>query len=265
MGTATMARVTDPSEPIRLLIVDDDPMVRAGLVSMLGGTPDLLIVGEAADGAAAIAAVDEHRPDVVLMDIAMRTMNGLEATEALRERAGAPEIIILTTFGSDEHLLRALRAGAAGFLLKDAAPPQIVDAVRRVASGEPMLSGKVTRQLIDYVSGPGPHSAGAEARTALSGLTDRERDVARCDRRRQDERGDRGRTVHERAHGENPHQQAADQTRPEQPGPDRAAHARRGNPLTSQTKVVAAHRPTTRTGSTSHDVPPPRSSRTIDW
>jgi DNA-binding NarL/FixJ family response regulator len=175
-----MARVTDPSEPIRLLIVDDDPMVRAGLVSMLGGTPDLVIVGEAADGAAAIDAVAQHRPDVVLMDIAMRTMNGLEATEALRTRAGAPEIIILTTFGSDEHLLRALRAGAAGFLLKDAAPPQIVDAVRRVASGEPMLSGKVTRQLIDYVSGPGPHSAGAEARTALSGLTDREREVARA-------------------------------------------------------------------------------------
>jgi DNA-binding NarL/FixJ family response regulator len=175
-----MARVTDPSEPIRLLIVDDDPMVRAGLVSMLGGTPDLLIVGEAADGAAAITSVDEHRPDVVLMDIAMRTMNGLEATEALRERPGAPEIIILTTFGSDEHLLRALRAGAAGFLLKDAPPPQIVDAVRRVASGEPMLSGKVTRQLIDYVAGPGPHSAGVEARSALAGLTDRERDVARA-------------------------------------------------------------------------------------
>jgi DNA-binding NarL/FixJ family response regulator len=173
-----MARVTDPSEPIRLLIVDDDPMVRAGLLSMLGGTPELLIVGEAADGAAAIAAVAEHRPDVVLMDIAMRTMNGLDATEVLRHNAGAPEIIILTTFGSDEHLLRALRAGAAGFLLKDAAPAQIVDAVRRVASGEPMLSGKVTRQLIDYVSGPGPHSAGAEARAALTGLTDREREVA---------------------------------------------------------------------------------------
>ena len=175
MGAATMARVT---EPIRLLIVDDDPMVRAGLVSMLGGTPDLLIVGEAADGAAGIAAVAEHRPDVVLMDIAMRTMNGLEATEVLRERPAAPEVIILTTFGSDEHLLRALRAGAAGFLLKDAPPPQIVDAVRRVAAGEPMLSGKVTRQLIDYVSSPGPHSMGAEARTALAGLTDRERDVA---------------------------------------------------------------------------------------
>ena len=180
MGAATMARVTDPSEPIRLLIVDDDPMVRAGLVSMLGGTPELLIVGEAADGAAANTSVDEHRPDVVLMDIAMRTMNGLEATEALRKRPGAPEIIILTTFGSDEHLLRALRAGAAGFLLKDAPPPQIVDAVRRVASGEPMLSGKVARQLIDYVAGPGPHSAGAEARSALAGLTDRERDVARA-------------------------------------------------------------------------------------
>jgi DNA-binding NarL/FixJ family response regulator len=179
VGAATMARVTEPNPPIRLLIVDDDPMVRAGLVSMLGGTADLLLVGEAADGVAAIAAVAEHQPDVVLMDIAMRTMNGLEATEVLRKRAGAPEVIILTTFGSDEHLLRALRAGAAGFLLKDAPPPQIVDAVRRVASGEPMLSGKVTRQLIDYVSGPGLHSAGTDARAALAGLTDRERDVAR--------------------------------------------------------------------------------------
>jgi DNA-binding NarL/FixJ family response regulator len=173
-----MARVTEQTTPIRLLIVDDDPMVRAGLVSMLGGTQDLHIVGEAQDGAVAITAVAAHKPDVVLMDIAMRNVNGLEATEQLRKKAGAPEIIILTTFGSDEHLLRALRAGAAGFLLKDAAPAQIVDAVRRVAAGEPMLSGKVTRQLIDYVSGPGSHSRGDEARAALIGLTEREREVA---------------------------------------------------------------------------------------
>ena len=109
---------------IRVLLVDDDALVRSGLRIMLAGAANLDVVAEAADGREVLGAVDRHRPDVVLMDIAMRTMNGLEATEALRKRAGAPEIIILTTFGSDEHLLRALRAGAAGFLLKDAPPPR---------------------------------------------------------------------------------------------------------------------------------------------
>ncbi|WP_343972018.1 response regulator transcription factor [Kribbella koreensis] len=163
---------------VRLLVVDDDPLVRAGLKSMLGGAAELEVVGEAADGRAAIDAVRAAKPDVVLMDITMPVMDGLTATEAIRSGADAPEVVILTTFGSEEHLLHALRAGAAGFLLKDAAPQEIVDAVVKVAGGDPILSGAVTRQLMDYVSGPDEQSRRDEALEVLAKLTDREREVA---------------------------------------------------------------------------------------
>ncbi|GAA3539626.1 response regulator transcription factor [Kribbella ginsengisoli] len=163
---------------VRLLVVDDDPLVRAGLKSMLGGAAELEVVGEAADGRAAIDAVRAAKPDVVLMDITMPVMDGLTATEAIRSGADAPEVVILTTFGSEEHLLHALRAGAAGFLLKDAAPQEIVDAVVKVAGGDPILSGAVTRQLMDYVSGPDEQSRRDEALEVLARLTDREREVA---------------------------------------------------------------------------------------
>jgi DNA-binding NarL/FixJ family response regulator len=163
---------------VRLLVVDDDPLVRAGLKSMLGGAAELDVVGEAADGRAAIDAVREAKPDVVLMDITMPVMDGLTATEAIRAGADAPEVVILTTFGSEEHLLHALRAGAAGFLLKDAAPQEIVDAVVKVSGGDPILSGAVTRQLMDYVSGSDEQSRRGHALEVLAKLTDREREVA---------------------------------------------------------------------------------------
>ncbi|RST11189.1 response regulator transcription factor [Streptomyces sp. WAC05374] len=166
---------------IRLLIVDDDPLVRAGLTFMLGGADDIEIVGEAADGADVPALVDRAAPDVVLMDIRMPHVDGLTATERLRARPGAPDVVVLTTFHADEQVLRALRAGAAGFVLKDTPPARIVDAVRRVAAGDPVLSPAVTRQLMTHVAGHPDRAATTRRATAaarLDTLAEREREVA---------------------------------------------------------------------------------------
>ncbi|MFI6507619.1 response regulator [Streptosporangium sp. NPDC050855] len=163
---------------IRVLLVDDDAIVRAGLRLMLGGAPDVEVVAEAADGAEVPALVSAHRPDLVLMDIRMPGVDGLTATRALRARPGAPEVLVLTTFHTDVHVLRALRAGAAGFLLKDTSPRDIVTAIRTVAGGDPVLSPAVTRRLIEQVTdGPGQQDrAAARARLAL--LAERELAVA---------------------------------------------------------------------------------------
>ncbi|MER6356398.1 response regulator transcription factor [Streptomyces sp. NPDC001634] len=164
--------------PIRLLLVDDDPLVRAGLSFMMGGADDIEIVGEAADGSEVERLVDRTRPDVVLMDIRMPTVDGLAATELLRRRAEAPQVVVLTTFHADEQVLRALRAGAAGFVLKDTPPAEILDAVRRVAAGDPVLSPAVTRQLMAHAVGAGPDNRRATARDRIAALNDREREVA---------------------------------------------------------------------------------------
>ncbi|MBA2810002.1 response regulator transcription factor [Streptomyces sp. KM273126] len=163
---------------IRLLLVDDDPLVRAGLTFMMGGADDIEIVGEGADGDEVEALVDRTRPDVVLMDIRMPNVDGLAATERLRGREDAPQVVVLTTFHADEQVLRALRAGAAGFVLKDTPPVEIVEAVRRVAAGDPVLSPAVTRQLMEHAAGPGPDTRRAHARTRIAVLNDREREVA---------------------------------------------------------------------------------------
>ncbi|MFI8297485.1 response regulator [Streptomyces nigra] len=163
---------------IRLLLVDDDPLVRAGLSLMLGGADDIEIVGEAADGAGVGPLADRTRPDVVLMDIRMPGVDGLTATERLRARQDPPQVVLLTTFHADEQVLRALRAGAAGFVLKDTPPAEIVDAVRRVAAGDPVLSPTVTRQLMDHAAGTAADTRRAHARERLTALNDREREVA---------------------------------------------------------------------------------------
>lgn len=163
---------------IRLLIVDDDPLVRAGLSMMLAGLDDLRVVGEAADGTEVPAAVAAHTPDIVLMDIRMPRLDGLAATELLRRRPDAPDVVVLTTFDADEQVLRALRAGASGFLLKDTPPAELVRALRRVAAGEPMLSPSVTRRLIEQVTAGAGASRAARAEQLLSRLTEREREVA---------------------------------------------------------------------------------------
>lgn len=163
---------------VRLLIVDDDPLVRAGLTFMLGGADGIEIVGEASDGSEVESLVREHSPDVVLMDIRMPVMDGLTATELLRARAGAPEVLVLTTFHADEQVLRALRAGAAGFVLKDTPPAEIVAAVRQVAAGEPVLSPAVTRQLMLHVAGAPTGVRKDSATDRLARLGEREREVA---------------------------------------------------------------------------------------
>ncbi|MFI5959943.1 response regulator [Cryptosporangium sp. NPDC051539] len=171
-----MAEVTPP---VRVLIVDDDAMVRAGLTMMLDGVSKngraIAVVGAVADGVDVPEAVSAHSPDIVLMDIRMPKLDGVTATRRLRARPEAPDVIVLTTFDTDENVLRALRAGASGFLLKDTPPDQLVDAVLRVSSGDPILSPQVTRKLIDRVA----VEAGAyeKARTALASLSPREHDI----------------------------------------------------------------------------------------
>ena len=174
-----MASVADDvAHPVRVLIVDDDALVRAGLSMILGGVREVTVVGEAADGAEVESAVGALRPDVVLMDIRMPRMDGLAATERLRALGDGPEVIVLTTFDADEYVLRALRAGASGFLLKDTPPADIVRAVRQVAAGDPMLSPRVTRQLIAHVTDAGLDARRTRARALLDRLSEREREVA---------------------------------------------------------------------------------------
>jgi DNA-binding NarL/FixJ family response regulator len=176
-----MSEIEPGPTHVRLLIVDDDPLVRSALRMVLGGADGILLVGEVADGSAVPAAVDETKPDVVLMDIRMPRVDGLTATEQVRRSAPAPEVVILTTFDADEHVLRALRAGASGFLLKDTPPADIVEAVRRVAEGDPILAPAVTRRLMGRIaaleSSDGDDRR-TKARSRLGELTDREREVA---------------------------------------------------------------------------------------
>jgi DNA-binding NarL/FixJ family response regulator len=173
-----VAAVAAVSDTIRVLVVDDDALVRAGLSMILAGAQDIAIVGEATDGNDVARTVAEHRPGVVLMDIRMPGMDGLAATELLRAQDDAPEVIVITTFDDDEYVLRALRAGASGFLLKDTPPPDIVRAVRAVAAGEPMLSPTVTRRLIGHVTASEADHRRRRARERLERLTEREREVA---------------------------------------------------------------------------------------
>jgi DNA-binding NarL/FixJ family response regulator len=159
---------------IRILLADDQALVRAGFAALLGDEPDMEVVGEAADGSEAIAAARALRPDVVLMDIRMPGMDGIEATRRLpRQR-----VLILTTFGLDEYIIDALRAGASGFLLKDAPTQEVVAAVRSVAAGDAVLSPAVTRQLLDQVGRRLPAAVSRDP-TTLAALTDREQQVLR--------------------------------------------------------------------------------------
>jgi DNA-binding NarL/FixJ family response regulator len=158
-----------------VLLVDDQALVRTGFRMILDAEPDIEVVGEAADGIDGVDEAARSKPDLVLMDVRMPRMDGIEATSRLATDDGGPRVVILTTFDLDEYVFRGLRAGASGFLLKDVTPEDLVQAVRVVAAGESLLSPKVTRRLIEeFVRSP---DAGAGPPAGFDTLTEREREV----------------------------------------------------------------------------------------
>jgi DNA-binding NarL/FixJ family response regulator len=160
----------------RILIADDQPLVRVGLRKIFEAEPDLEVVAEAADGEEAVAETRLHRPDVVLMDIRMPALDGIEATRRIAAAQPAARVLVLTTFGLDTYVFDALRAGASGFMLKDAPPEELVAAVRLVARGEALLAPAVTRSVIEEFA-KRPVARVAEPSPALAELTAREREV----------------------------------------------------------------------------------------
>ena len=162
-------------EPIRVAIVDDQQLVRAGFSLVISSQPDMEVVIEAGNGASAVRLLKDHPVDVVLMDVRMPEMDGLEATQIITERGDSPRIIILTTFDLDEYVLAAVRAGASGFLLKDAPPEDMLEAIRTVHAGDAVIAPSSTRRLLAHVANhlPTPH----ESSPLLDSLTDREREV----------------------------------------------------------------------------------------
>lgn len=166
------------AELIRVVIVDDDPMVRTGLGLILGGASSMQVVAEASDGEEALSVVAEHQPDVVLMDIRMPQRDGLSATRAIMAAPEPPKVVVLTTFDTDDMVMQALSAGAAGFLLKDTPPARMVEAIETVVGGQPTLSPSVVAQVIrvatETVGDPRREIAAAE----LALLNEREHEVA---------------------------------------------------------------------------------------
>jgi DNA-binding NarL/FixJ family response regulator len=164
---------------VRVLLVDDDPLLRSGLRLMLAPEDGVEVVGEAGDGDEVLPAIDRHRPDVLLMDIRMARVDGIAATRLVRSQPRPPAVIMLTTFDADELVVRGLRAGAIGFLLKDSAPAEIVRAIEHAHAGESLLSPTVARRLVAMVAGEGDAEGQREAaRRRLAQLSPREHDVA---------------------------------------------------------------------------------------
>lgn len=162
---------------LRVLLIDDDPMVRTGLSLILGSTEDIDVVGEAGDGDEAVRQVTALGPDVVIMDIRMRRMDGLAATKAVTALADPPKVLMLTTYDLDEYVFDALAAGASGFLLKEGSPQEIIEAVRTVAKGDVMLSPGTTRKLVGHFVAARANPRRERALTKLATLSEREREV----------------------------------------------------------------------------------------
>ena len=165
---------------ISILLADDQPMLRMGFRLVLDAQPDMRVVGEAGDGAAAVRLAAAHHPDVVLMDVRMPGVDGIEATRRIAATASATRVLILTTFDLDEYAYAGLRAGASGFLLKDVPPPDLLSAIRAVASGDAVVAPSVTRRLIDTFLPHLPDLAGTSAASVppeVAALTSREREI----------------------------------------------------------------------------------------
>jgi DNA-binding NarL/FixJ family response regulator len=170
----------DPGRDIRVLIADDEALVRAGFSVLVSSAPGLTVIGEASDGLQAVRQTRALKPDVVLMDIRMPVMSGLEATRVILEagQGPSPRILVVTTFDEDEHVFEALRAGASGFVLKDTPPEKLLEAIAIVATGEALLAPAITRRLIAEFARQ-PHASTRPGQDALARLTERERDVLR--------------------------------------------------------------------------------------
>jgi len=180
-GDALPMTISAPRrEPIRLMVVDDQPLLRTGFRMILAAERDMTVVGEAGDGVEAVREVARLRPDVVLMDIRMPNMDGVEATRRITASGGpgSPRVLILTTFDLDEYVFAAIRAGASGFLLKDVPPEELAAAIRVVASGDALLAPSVTRRLLDrFAELPSAGRSAARPAPGLADLTERELEV----------------------------------------------------------------------------------------
>ncbi|GAA1240991.1 response regulator [Kitasatospora nipponensis] len=164
---------------IRVLLVDDQPLLRVAFTLVLDSQPDMTVAGEAEDGAEAVRLAVEHRPDVVLMDVRMPGLDGIEATRQIVERVPDTKVLILTTFDLDEYAFAGLRAGASGFLLKNAQPDELLSAIRSVAAGDAVVAPRITRRLLDTFASQLPEDGGGAGRAerAIEALTNRERSV----------------------------------------------------------------------------------------
>ena len=199
----------------RIFLVDDQALVRAGFKMLIEAQPDMEVVGEAEDGRAALEALAVTRADLVLMDVRMPELDGVSATELLLAGAPtAPKVIVLTTFDLDEYVFAAVRAGASGFLLKDARPDELLGAIRAVLGGDAVVAPSATRRLLEHVAGAlpeatrGPAARAAHPARARGPARGRERTLQRRDRRR---------AVHGRGDGQDPRRAAAGQARPARP------------------------------------------------
>ncbi|MEV7671162.1 response regulator [Streptomyces sp. NPDC000963] len=164
-------------QPIRVVIADDEPLIRAGIRMILNSDPEIQVVGEAADGRAAVEAARAHAADVVLLDIQMPVLDGLSALPELRRAVPAARVVVLTTFGERENVLRALEYGGAGFLLKDTAPAELIGAVRAAAAGDAYLSPAATRHVVERLARGREAARAEEARGRVAALSEKERDV----------------------------------------------------------------------------------------
>ncbi|MFE2011645.1 response regulator [Streptomyces sp. NPDC059491] len=164
-------------QPIRVVIADDEPLIRAGIRMILTSDPEITVVGEAANGREAVEAARAHAADVVLLDIQMPVLDGLSALPELRRAAPAARVIVLTTFGERENVLRALEHGGAGFLLKDTAPAELIGAVRAAAAGDAYLSPAATRHVVERLASGREATRAEEARGRVAALSEKEREV----------------------------------------------------------------------------------------